>query len=812
MMPNHKNPTKMRRHVLDKEKNDYIDVKARAPYNFVPLPGKMVETRLPLPSMGVYENNTFTGWIEFDIETCSPTYIRGMMTKEEYDAFGQKSSDELTDEEKDLRAPFFSLEKANKGIPTPAIPGSSLRGMLRSIIEVAGYGRMRWVAASPTFTYRSVAAEAHDPLKTPYRNVMGGNAANVRVGYLEKDKDHWYIRPAMTPKDCDVKAGRAEKFFLKVDDEDIHPEDVPGFVKMASEKYQPQIHPVWFKAGPRVKKRPEVLRKAKGKFKPDRPSWVVKGRMIDGFKRGTLVCSGNMRETGDASQDSPRARHYIVMPPNTRANRLPIPKQVIEDYRAGLTPYQKENLGAWAGGEWGCLGNGKPVFYVADNADSPKEIRCFGHSPNFRIPAFLFGDTRASTPLDFVPDHLRLNPNPDIADGIFGWVEEEGWGPEGQQAGRVFFEDAHLVDPGNKDLWLSNKPVTPKVLASPKSTTIQHYLVQDADKKHNPDDRVALAHYGTSPDETTIRGHKFYWHKGENPEILASPDEVAQHPKQYTKIAPLKKGVRFHSRIRFESLRSEELGGLIWALQLPGQSQSGYRHKIGMGKPLGMGAVLISSINVQESKLHEAGGRYQSLLDESKTSWYLPSRLLDVSAHTQAFESFMLSNIASKKQHLFEDDRIKAMLTMLEWHGETPDKEWLELTRYMEIEHQEQHHGKEISYNEYKSRPVLPNPFGVWTKLGPSQSDPEPRQDDRPQNTTVQNAPGAKKTGVVKWYRQGDYGYHGYITPDGGGDEVHFDEKQLKDKSRPPRPGQKVRFSIQISKSGKPNARDVEIL
>jgi hypothetical protein len=66
-----------------------------------------------------------------------------------------------------------------------------------------------------------------------------------------------------------------------------------------------------------------------------------------------------------------------------------------------------------------------------------------------------------------------------------------------------------------------------------------------------------------------------------------------------------------------------------------------------------------------------------------------------------------------KLKRFTESRRILALLTMLQWPG--PDKQW---TRYMEIEHSDSRapRGK---VNEYKERPVLPSPFGVWSKHKP---------------------------------------------------------------------------------------------
>ncbi|MCI0556766.1 MAG: RAMP superfamily CRISPR-associated protein, partial [Anaerolineae bacterium] len=121
-LPKHSNPTQLR---YDEKDNVYVQ--AHAPYNFVPLPEKMVPAQ-PLPDYGIYHPELLTGWIDCTLETCSPTYIRGMMTEQQYKEFGEKGSDELTPEQKDARAPFYSTSEDKK----PVIPGSSLRGMIRT--------------------------------------------------------------------------------------------------------------------------------------------------------------------------------------------------------------------------------------------------------------------------------------------------------------------------------------------------------------------------------------------------------------------------------------------------------------------------------------------------------------------------------------------------------------------------------------------------------------------------------------------------------------------------------------------------------
>ncbi len=72
----HSNPTKPR---VDRERNE---IWARAPYNFIPLPEVIVPANKPLP-LDIYSPEGVSGWIDCELETCSPTYIRGMLTASE---------------------------------------------------------------------------------------------------------------------------------------------------------------------------------------------------------------------------------------------------------------------------------------------------------------------------------------------------------------------------------------------------------------------------------------------------------------------------------------------------------------------------------------------------------------------------------------------------------------------------------------------------------------------------------------------------------------------------------------------------------
>lgn len=780
----HTNPTQARR---DREGRTFL---AHAPYNFVPLPERMAPAA-ELPDQDRYGKGLLTGRIECEMETCSPLYVRGMMTPDDYRAFGEKGPDQLTTAEKEKRAPFFSAEGTQvEGRSKPVIPGSSLRGMVRTLIEIAGFGRMRWVGKDPTFTFRAVAASRDDPMREPYRQVIGPFGRNVRAGYLVQRGDDWYVQPALSPREIGAAGDEA---FLKIKEHNVNSRDLPGLIRLDDPKYRPQVHPVRFEV---------ENRRSQGRdYAAVTQLTTAKGSSLR--YEGYLVCSGNMKEASKGrEQRSPRKSHALVLMPSEKARTLKIRPQAIKDYLAGLTDYQKEMLTDWSGknsAKMGCLGDLKPIFYVAEG----NEVVYFGHSPNFRIPARLHGADRAATPPDFVPGELRDDPRPDLADAIFGWVENKDF-PKGQRAGRVFFEDARFVD-AQEGVWLQQSPLTPHVLSGPKVTTFQHYLVQDRTAGHDSERKETLAHYGSRPDTTQVRGHKLYWHRGASPDIEASATE-REHESQLT-IVPVKAGVRFKFTMHFENLRPEELGALWWVLALPGEPGKDYRHKLGMGKPLGMGAVKLTPRLVLSERSGQ-GGRYGQLF--SGSTWHLAERAADATPYVQQFEEYVLKGAGLPgAQRLTDVERIRMLMAMLEWREGT--EAWLSVTSYMEVE------AGPGKVNEYKERPVLPDPLEVVNRqsavsdvlrsLRGSASRSASTPAIRPGGAATPPSPakgGAKIGTVTRWNADRAFGF---IAPEGGGDEVFVHVTGVIG-GKALQKGQRVSFEIGQGPKG-PQARNV---
>ena len=657
---------------------------AIAPYNFVPLPEKVVTIDpATLPDQDCYHPDRHTGTIECVITTASPVYVRAPLTPEEFER-QERSEGEQTPWRQQVRnKPDFFFADPDK---TPRIPGSSLRGMLRQIVEIISYSKVQWVSDQP-LVYRAVGdptSHGNEYRKRVMRddgqrpNRSGKMAWHytplVKAGYIKEDRGEHFIRPAR-------EIGGTT--FARIRSDSIPPNltKIPG-CKNASR--------IFFQAGP------YDYQDVRGGFLRIKYARVIRASATpaSGLIEGALVRSGPM-----ASKRS----EAVIYPPDEQAQLIRIPDELVAAYKDQVSQEQESLLG-----KDGVLRDGQPVFYLMENGN----LIFFGHTMMMRLPYL-------HTPLDFVPEDLRREEDIDLAEAIFGYTKSRGEGKARAYASRVFVGDA-LLEPGQSNIWWSDKPIVPKILASPKPTTFQHYLTQRTpdpqeqgrDRSGNPK-LVRERNDYTDPIVSVIRGHKLYWHKG--PITVADVQEALEklrdaqgrereHDTQHTQMRPVAAGVRFRWRIHFENLSDEELGALLWALTLPGEPGKAYRHSIGMGKPYGMGAIKID-VNLL---LEDRRQRYQTLFDGETWQEGVTAATDRIPEFVEAFDTFMCDRIGVAQQaSLAQVERIQMLLRMLEWPG--PDKA---LTRYMEIERQDPSI-KRGKINEYKERPVLPDPLHV---------------------------------------------------------------------------------------------------
>ncbi|HEU4884216.1 MAG TPA: TIGR03986 family CRISPR-associated RAMP protein, partial [Longimicrobium sp.] len=162
---------------------------------------------------------------------------------------------------------------------------------------------------------------------------------------------------------------------------------------------------------------------------------------------------------------------------------------------------------------------------------------------------------------------------------VFGWVAADDGALPGQGAlrSRVRFGDARFPDGP-----MEESPRTLDILSAPKPTTVRFYLVRKNENlEPEPDEKTIDYDSGN----VVLRGRKFY--RGRREAKLHTDEEATNQNR--TLADHLKAGAASEFEVRFENLAPLELGALLWSLGL----EKGWVHRLGFGKPLGMGAVRI---------------------------------------------------------------------------------------------------------------------------------------------------------------------------------------------------------------------------
>ncbi|MBK8799137.1 MAG: TIGR03986 family CRISPR-associated RAMP protein [Anaerolineales bacterium] len=690
MWPKHDNPQIKRRARSGEEFG------STAPYNFVPLPETVRLVAQPIPGHDTFREG-HTGYFDCTLTTLTPLYTRTALDPEFFEKWGDTIREMMRNSEaRSTYAQFFHVENIEK----PVIPGSTVRGMVRSLIEIAGAGKMVWVSDEKLF-YRTVD---NSTIGKEYGGRMTGN---VKGGLLRNHDDHYFI------EECTVLRVRRD---LLGDYQELYdgraPNRHPKWTNSVGKPYQ--YAPVWVKVA------------ANG--------WAVdeiKFSKTTGYQSGRLVITGDIPK---------KQKEFVFLDPVRGASSIVVPEELIHQLQSEhqITNWQEHAFpvekplpdsrprsGMLRRDDF--LGKeGDPIFYLVEKGN----LVFLGRAQMFRLPY-------NHSPLDMVPRPLRNHLNKegqevfDLAEAIFGYVPEKGANGErkSSRAGRVYFCDACL-DKTTNGLWLGSNPTTPNILGSPKPTAFQHYLVQSRQHSHDPDIKDRLAHYGMAPvSETVARGHKLYWHKrsaeGAEADFKESDSVNWENDTQHTQIRPVKEGVTFKFRVYFENLRDFELGALWWALALPSASDLKYRHKLGMGKALGLGSVeittqlfltkrsIVSSIEDTPTDPEELG-RYQQLFVGN--DWHRAEEKMsqtDCKTYLEAFTEFA---VGSRNLDVFmTDTRIQLLLTMLKWPG--PDAEF---TRTLSLE-------------KFKERPVLPTPDHITAPLQPYAGGDQRHGANRPQ-------------------------------------------------------------------------------
>jgi CRISPR-associated protein (TIGR03986 family) len=566
-----------------------------SPYNFVatdPQVAKADTVGLNLCHDTPFQDG-WSGYIELKIEATTPIYTRAAG---DFRAYRSKSfsadcralvgtAREQCEVGRDLKGrDLFKAFTDCYRIPDgrPAIPSTSLRGVVRNLIEMLTNSRL-----GPVNDRKYAVRDLNNPDRSLYGNWMSDSSSGsfeprVRAGWLSAKGDEWFITP------CEL---------ARVEQEDL--ERFAGHVRLGGRGTLERKYQAWLKARMSTAMQWQIdqltgHRHSGGKTLRYRKAMPVQGQGTG----GTLVFTG---QPMDRLPGRPGRKHLefvffdeakdpVLVDPAQRRTFLQTHTDASDRPSESWT-YWKSKLGA---------GERIPVFYLAyptaGDAKPGQRTVAFSnatHLHSFGL-ALMFRLAYKLTLKEAIPQTHRETPGSgkmDFTEALFGYQrdkEDDGLRSRLAFGPCIADRDAHQLPP----------VIT--VLGGPKPTYYPNYLKQPYDPA-NPRRLGPDKHYRTLMDadgQTELRGWKFYPahpDKRDPGPGLPLPPAKENGERNYdtaTAFRPLAAGTTFTGRLRFHNLRPAELGALVWALTWGGDST--LRHRIGMAKPLGYGCAKIS--------------------------------------------------------------------------------------------------------------------------------------------------------------------------------------------------------------------------
>lgn len=602
-----------------------------APYNFVSFSGSVYEyPKDKLTAHNQMSEELVTGEISYEIEAKTPIMIDNGKGRFYKDARGRY-----------------------------AIPGSTVRGLIRNNVQILGLSGFDGDIDDYALMYRNVA---YGEEKQRYNAVLGakqlritdgdrsygiGVLLNVRAGYVSNENGKYIIYQnsvesikkefqgmnyyALSERKIigdylkDPKGFRYQVF--RPDGKSILQHEFKPFGKfekggrvqykgVENKAYRPYHIPVSYK----VAHEKDV---------------IAVGRPGEYEKEGYAVSTGKMNQ---------KKVVYIIPEIDKTKPPIEIPEKDVRAFRIDMK--KKENTLKQFGGRvhFDLPEEGerpKPIFYIELNGRF-----YFGFTPRLR----LFYDHTVKEGLKKAHKTGKV----DYSKALFGYTD-----PGGSYKSKLSFSDAVVLGAG------SEAERTSLILAEPKPSSYLDYL--------KPDGSRGVTY---NADNFELRGVKQYWlHK----ELVRTDGSMKNKEKVSSVFTPLKSGVRFAGKIRFQNLTKDELGLLLWSVGLEPDSWM----NVGKAKAFGYGAVSLKITGAKSLELDRAYSTEGELeLD--------PFRPIDMDEAVKAYKKEINRFLGSRK--IDELPQIKEFFAMKDSKN-IPDNE---KTRYMSIENKEYQSRKKV--------------------------------------------------------------------------------------------------------------------
>jgi CRISPR-associated protein (TIGR03986 family) len=477
-----------------------------APYHFVPL-SKWVymPNWAHLVSHDVPFEDGFSGVIKYELTNHTPLCVG-----------------DSKDQQNILR-----FARNPKG--QPIVPGSSLKGMIRSVMDIASFGKFNQVDDF-TLSYRDISSKsAYLDLISKHKPVPGW------IKY-DADKGIWLFSQCQSAK--------------------LHHKDLDKSFGISIRNEETAIK--------RYSKLP-LTQQVKATI--SEPRGMKKNRWAENLGQGETeghCVFTNTRILGHGEAESYNFSYFFFAKQEAvtsdqvgeQVKNLFANHRSVEETVNGVKFDQSDYMLKHAHPE-----HGIPVFALMMHG----KVHSFGFA---KMPRVSYKNSNHDLINHLSKEHMD-DAYFSLSELMFGTLRENGLGLKS----RVHFSDAVMA---NRETSIVSNPV---VLGGPKPSFLGAYIEQPT-----PEDYHSYG-YHNSKETAKVAGWKRYPVKQEFKENLPAND----NQNVQTKLELLTENHTFQGRISFHNLKREELAALVWVLSLNGSTD--HFHTLGHGKSLGAGAV-----------------------------------------------------------------------------------------------------------------------------------------------------------------------------------------------------------------------------
>lgn len=524
----------------------------KSPYNFVPAP---TETEVYIPkwdhqvSHDIPFSDGQSGEITLKITAETPIFIRNGHSKQDADIFEKYKKDQLPNPspaELDAIQRYLSFSNINGQY---FIPATSIKGMLRNVLEIISFSRMMQVD-NDKFAIRDLSKNDNFYMK----QMKSSDGNKTHAGWLvENAEGNWSIIDCGEPGRINHQELKDKKG-LSFRDDFLNKEPKNDDEKTARHKY-------------------ELASKQSGFSFVDTFNTVTQDTRLKAFyspdgKKGTIVFTGQPGKRREEGTDKKRynGKFYEFVFFESQATPIQLSEVQKHEFLFVYNDSKKDDVSK----DWlfwrEKLKNGErvPVFFKKTKSG----IEHFGLAYLYKLPY-------KYSIHDLLPYSSYNSDNGlDLSEVIFGKIGKVD--KEYSLKGRV-----HISHAFSKNANPFTESVK-EIMGSPKPSYFPFYLQQS-----NPDDKY-INYSSTKP---TLNGFKRYpVHKLERGNTYTA--KQLKNEKVFSKFIPLEKGATFEFKIRFHNLREIELGALISAITFHGNNAQ-LSHNLGAAKSFGFGRVKI---------------------------------------------------------------------------------------------------------------------------------------------------------------------------------------------------------------------------